>query len=392
MPTLHLKLKPSLSVATIFTMLVWLNLGSPNANAQVTNSAYWTLAQDTHNFVVGNLLAPSGGYSIQPGSSTSYAWYDGSQMYADAAFIQAGDNRYTPYMNNTFAFMGDLWGTVSPSGGYYAAVNVNGEEANGGQYVDDNSLIGVIYLDAYAVSTGTTQAQYLASAEACANWLITSGQWDNTYGGGFWWNTEKKVKPTQSNGLALQLFSRLYKITGNTLYRTWANKTDTWLNEQMFDASKGLYIWQIETGGVKQMTNFTYDNAIMIEADLEYADAFSKAAYVGKAEKLANSLNRVLWDETSGVYQFNTLDPRVNPTWCGWATQALLHLYQEDPKAIWLDHARRNIDFMNANLRNSQTGGYYNFANLDGSGVSTDIEGVDQAWMERMQVLLASYN
>jgi uncharacterized protein YyaL (SSP411 family) len=82
----------------------------------------------------------------------------------------------------------------------------------------------------------------------------------------------------------------------------------------------------------------------------------------------------------------------VNPTWCGWATQALLHLYQVDPKAVWLDHARRNIDFMNANLRNSQTGGYYNFVNLDGSGVSTDIEGVDQAWMERTQVLLAAYD
>jgi hypothetical protein len=295
-------------------------------------------------------------------------------------------------MNNTQTFMGNLWDIASPSGGYFAAVNVDGTGANGGQYVDDNSLIGVIYLDAYVVSTGTTQAQYLASAEACANWLINSGQWDDTYGGGFWWNADKQVKPTQSNGLALQLFSRLYKMTGNTLYRTWANKVDTWLNDQMFDASNGLYIWQIEAGGVKQTVNFTYDNAIMIEADLEYADAFSKPAYITKAEKLAKALDAVLWDNASGVYLFNTTDPRVNPTWCGWATQALLHLYQVDPKAVWLDHARRNIDFMNANLRNSQTGGYYNFVNLDGSGVSTDIEGVDQAWMERTQVLLAAYD
>ncbi len=52
----------------------------------------------------------------------------------------------------------------------------------------------------------------------------------------------------------------------------------------------------------------------------------------------------------------------------------------------------RNIDFMNANLRDSETGGYYNFVNLDGTGLSTDIEGVDQAWMERTQVLLAAYD
>jgi hypothetical protein len=392
MPVSRLQSNLNSSILAIFVMILCLNLSAPKAHAQVTNSAYWTLAQTTHNFVVGNLLTSSGGYRIEPGSSTSYAWYNGSQMYADAAFIQAGDDRYTPYMNNTQTFMGNLWDIASPSGGYFAAVNVDGTGANGGQYVDDNSLIGVIYLDAYAVSTGTTQAQYLASAEACANWLINSGQWDDTYGGGFWWNTDKQVKPTQSNGLALQLFSRLYKMTGNTLYRTWANKVDTWLNDQMFDASNGLYIWQIEAGGVKQTVNFTYDNAIMIEADLEYADAFSKPAYITKAEKLAKALDAVLWDNASGVYLFNTTDPRVNPTWCGWATQALLHLYQVDPKAVWLDHARRNIDFMNANLRNSQTGGYYNFVNLDGSGVSTDIEGVDQAWMERTQVLLAAYD
>jgi Glycosyl hydrolase family 76 len=392
MPASRLQSKLSSSIPAIFVMILCLSFSASKAQAQVSNSAYWTLAQTTHNFVVGNLLTSSAGYRIEPGSSTSYAWYDGSQMYADAAFIQAGDDRYTPYMNNTQTFMGNLWNTASPAGGYFAAVNVEGTGANGGQYVDDNSLIGVIYLDAYAVSTGTTQAQYLASAEACANWLINSGQWDDTYGGGFWWNTDKQVKPTQSNGLALQLFSRLYKMTGNTLYRTWANKVDTWLNAQMFDSSNGLYIWQIETGGVKQTVNFTYDNAIMIEADLDYADAFSKPAYVTKAEKLAKALNAVLWDDASGVYQFNTTDPRVNPTWCGWATQALLHLYQEDPKAVWLDHARRNIDFMNANLRNSETGGYYNFVNLDGTGVSTDIEGVDQAWMERTQVLLAAYD
>ena len=114
----HLKCRLSQSVSVIFAMMSCLSL-TP-LKAQVSNSAYWTSAQNTHNYVVGNLLAPSGAYRIQPGSSTSYAWYNGSQMYADAAFIQAGDDRYTPYMNNTFAFMGNLWDTASPSGGYFA--------------------------------------------------------------------------------------------------------------------------------------------------------------------------------------------------------------------------------------------------------------------------------
>lgn len=361
-------------------------------DAQVQNSAYWNLAQSTHNYVVGNLLTQYGSYRIEPGSGTTYTWYNGSQIDADAAFIAAGDSRYAPYLANTYAFMGNLWNTGSAAGGYFSAAAVDGSGAGGGQYVDDNSLQGVAYLDAYAVSSGATQTQLLASAEACASWLINSGQWDNQFGGGFWWNTDKQVKPTQSNGLALQLFSRLYQITGNTLYKTWADKTDTWLTQQMYSSTNGLYIWQIEASGTRDTTNFTYDNAIMIEADLEYATAFGKPTYVKKAEKLANALNAVLWDESSGVYQFNTNDPRVNPTWSGWATEALLHLYSVDPKAIWLDHARRNVDFMNANLRDSATGGYFDFCNLDGSGVQPNIEAVDQAWMERLQVLLAQYD
>ena len=376
----------------VCSLLLSFPLTSLYAGAQVGNSDYWTLAQDTHNYVVGNLLTSFSSYEIEPGSSTSYAWYDGSQIYADAAFIAAGDTRYTPYMNNTFSWMGNLWDTGSAAGGYFAAANVNGTGAGGGQYVDDNSLVAIAYLDAYAVSTGTIQAQYLASAEACANWLITSGQWDKTYGGGFWWDTDKQVKPTQSNGLALQLFSRLYQITGNSLYRTWATKVNAWLDDQMFDPSNGLYLWQIEAGDVKEKIYFTYDNSIMIEADLDYAEALGKPEYVTKAKKLANSLDKVLWDEASGVYAFNTTDPRVNPTWSGWATQALLHLYSVDPKAIWLDHAQRNVDFMNANLRDSATGSYYDFCNLDGSNVQNDIESVDQAWMQRLQVLLAGYN
>ena len=74
----------------MLTMLLCFNMTSLKSEAQVSNSDYWTLAQDTHNFVVGNLLNSSGGYSIEPGSSTSYAWYDGSQMYADAASSRPG--------------------------------------------------------------------------------------------------------------------------------------------------------------------------------------------------------------------------------------------------------------------------------------------------------------
>lgn len=46
---------------------------------------------------------------------------------------------------------------------------------------------------------------------------------------------------------------------------------------------------------------------------------------------------------------------------------------------------------MNKYLLSTTTGGYYDYVNSDGSGVDNDIEGVDQAWMQRVQALMALY-
>jgi len=220
-------------------------------HAPATNSPYWAKAQQTHSFVVSNLLTSYNSYRNKPGSGTAYEWYTVSQIYADAAMVLAGDPQYVPYMNKAYAWMTNMWDGDNPPGGYFAAANIDGTGKGGGKYVDDHSLTGNIYLDCHTASSGVTKTNYLDSARAIANWLMFSGMWDDTYGGGFWWSDSKTVKPTQSNGLALQLFIRLYGLTGQTYYRDWANSVKNWLESQMFDASDGLYLWQIETNGVK---------------------------------------------------------------------------------------------------------------------------------------------
>jgi uncharacterized protein YyaL (SSP411 family) len=363
------------------------NNDGSNNNAQ---SDYWTKAQQTHDFVVGNLLTPYHSYSTVRGATSAYEWYSASQIYADAAMVINGDPRYNAYMNNSYAWMNNMWDNGNPIGGYFAAANTDGTNPGGGKYVDDNSLTGMVYLDCYDATTGATKQAYLASAEAIANWLMQSGQWDSTYGGGFWWSDSKTLKPTQSNGLAMQLFLRLYQITGQTYYRDWAISVKDWLEGQMFDSSDGLYIWEI-TNGAKNLINFTYDNAIMIDADLLYARVMHDESYLAKAEDLAKSLNARLWNDTYGSYYFNTADGRVNPTWCVWASQALMHLYDADHDPKWIVFAQRNIDYMNHHLRDNASYGYYEFCNMDGSNLQADVDGVDQAWMERVQGMMSKY-
>ncbi|MCR8556266.1 glycoside hydrolase family 76 protein [Mucilaginibacter sp. BJC16-A38] len=369
------------------------NGGNTPPDTTVTVSAYLTKALQTNEFVTDNLLTSYGGYraNTTTESSTSYEWYNASQIYADAAMVGIGKSAYATSMNKTFHWLDGMWDKGNVIGGYFAFSNLDGSGSSGTKYVDDNSLTGVVFLEAYEVSTdATTKAAYLTAAENTANWIINSGLWDNTFGGGFWWNTDKPVKPTQTNAIALQLFLRLYKITGKTLYHDWAVSVNTWLNTKML-GSNGLYIWQIEAGGKVDTQNFTYDNAIVVEDDILYADIMGDASYLAKAQGLANTMISVLWNSAHNVFIFNTTDIRMNGCYSGWASEAFIKLYEADKNSSWLTYAKGNIDAINVVLRDAASFGYYQYAGLDGAGRYTNLEGVDQAWMQRIQAMLSKY-
>ena len=364
--------------------------GADTSQPQV--SEYFTKAKETHDFVINNLLTSYNSYRVNTTTNinSAFEWYNVSQLYADAAMVALGDTSYFSYMNNTFKWLDNLWDKSDPYGGYFAFANLDGSGSGGIKYVDDNSLTGVIFLAAYDVTSGSIKQQYLDKAKACANWIINSGLWDNNLGGGFWWNTDKLVKSTQTNGLVLQLFLRLYDITHESIYKDWTDAVNNWLRSNMYDASTGLFFWQYDSTGKKYPTIFTYDNAIMIEAYLLYADVMHDNSYLAKAEALGNAMNKTLWNGNHNLYVFNTDDARITPAWCGWASQAMIKLYEADKNVSWLAYAKGNIDAINVVLRDASHG-YYQFAALDGAGRYTNMEGVDAAWMQRVQALLSQY-
>ena len=180
----------------------------PVDSVPVVTVPYLQLAKETHQFVLSNLITQYHSYraNTTSASNSAFEWYHVSQIYADAAMVAAGETAYATYMNNTFAWMDNMWDHNDPNGGYFAACNLNGSGAGGDKYVDDNGLTGMVYLEAYDITTGTQRDAYFNQAKACGDWIINSGLWDDTYEGGFWWSTAKTFKPTQANGIALQLF------------------------------------------------------------------------------------------------------------------------------------------------------------------------------------------
>ena len=367
--------------------------GNHGGTTPPVTSDYLNNAKSTHSLISNFYLTPYGSYRVNTTTNTTgaFEWYNASQLYADAAMVANGDQSYAASMNNTFNWLQNLWDKKDPDGGFFAAANLNGSGAAGDKYVDDNSLTGITFLAAYDVTSGTTQTQYLTAAENCANWLINSGLWDSNFGGGFWWSTQKTVKPTQSNGVALQLFLRLYQITGKAVYHDWAVQVNNWLNSKMYDSGTGLYFWQIESNGNADMQKFTYDNAIMVEADLLWAKAMNDNTYTAKAEALGNAMIKTLYNQTYNAFIFNSSDIRLNACYCGWASQSFIRLYEADGNTTWLTYAKATIDKINVVLKNPANNGYYQYAGLDGAGKYSNQEGVDQAWMQRVQVLLSKY-
>ncbi|QQL49985.1 glycoside hydrolase family 76 protein [Mucilaginibacter ginkgonis] len=367
--------------------------GSGTPSGGITESIYLTNAKAVRSYVQSAYATSFGSYRVNTTTNTSgaYEWYVASQLYADAEMVELGDASIKTSLTNTLSYLQKLIDKSDINGGYFAAASLDGSTANGGKYVDDNALTGMAFLAAYDVSSGSDKDAFLSAAKGCAKWLINSSQWDTNFGGGFWWSTDKTVKPTQSNGLALQLFSRLYKITGDAVYKNWATAVYTWLNAQMFDVNSGLYIWQIEKSGTKDTYKFSYDNAIMVEALLLYADVMGDGSYQVKAQALGNAMIATLWDKNFNVFIFNTNDQRVNPCYSGWASQAMIKLYEFDNNVNWLTYAKGNIDEINVVLKNPAVNGYYQYAALNGSGRYTNLEGVDQAWMQRIQALLSKY-
>jgi uncharacterized protein YyaL (SSP411 family) len=159
----------------------------------------------------------------------------------------------------------------------------------------------------------------------------------------------------------------------------------------MYDSNTGLYVWQIEKNGTKDTYIFTYDNAIMAEADLLYSTAMGDNSYLTRAQALGNAMIKTLWDVNHNVFIFNTNDRRISPCYSGWASQAMIKLYEADNNASWLTYAKANIDAINVVMKNSSNNGYYQYAGLDGAGRYANMEGVDQAWMQRVQTLLSKY-
>jgi predicted alpha-1,6-mannanase (GH76 family) len=150
------------------------------------------------------------------------------------------------------------------------------------RYTDDNNWIGLDLLDAYDL---LHDPGYLEEAVRIFNFAVSF--WDPV-NGGIVWGEGQTQRPTVSNAPVITIGLRLAALTGQQQYRAWADRIDGWENAHL-RASNGLYWDHVNANESVDTSLYTYNQGVMIDANLEYAVLTGQRQYLDVAQQIANA-------------------------------------------------------------------------------------------------------
>ena len=308
-------------------------------------------------------------------------WYVASQLWADALMLTGSSDPaaaqpdvpgWDPadtrcYLDKGFVFLDRLWDYTSA--GYFPRANPVGTSVENKQrFTDDNLIAGLALLDTARTTTDPlAERRYIHAAQREADFLQGSGLWDETFGGGFWWNTgrgdSEEGKPAQTNALGALFFARLYDATGDASYRDWALRSLLWLDTILYEPSRNLYRWSVafddiphRTGAVTHTRYFNYDQGIAVEAQLAVARIDGDAGHLARAQAVGHAMHDVFWSPETGGYNLEAGINQVYASYAAWTSLGHLALYAQDGDQSWLDLARSNATALETRLREPDNG------------------------------------
>lgn len=170
-------------------------------------------------------------------------------------------------------------------------------------FYDDMEWMALACLRAYAA---TSDAKYKTLAESL--WSTIKGGWTTVNGGGIMWEKNSpSSKNACSNGPAMILAARLYKLNNNPDDLDWAKKIYTWQRANLVEAARGI-VWD-GYGNFNEGMVLTYNQGTWLGGALELytitgdeqmrKDAIRTANYIMN-DAVKFSPNGVLKGENTG--------------------------------------------------------------------------------------------
>jgi predicted alpha-1,6-mannanase (GH76 family) len=234
-----------------------------------------------------------GWYNQSTGIYNTTGWWNSANaitVLVDYARI-SNSSQYNTVLQNTF--------TAAPaSQGFPGFIN---------HYYDDEGWWALAWIDAYDL---TKNSQYLSMASSIFSDMATG--WDNTCGGGIWWNKDRQYKNAIANELflsvAAHLANRVTDPTQQSQYLDWANKEWTWfaasgmINSQNL-INDGLTITTTQSGATcsnNGQTTWSYNQGVVLGGLTELSKLNTDPSLPQAAQKIATAAITRLVD-ASGV-------------------------------------------------------------------------------------------
>lgn len=174
------------------------------------------------------------------------------------------------------------------------------------KYYDDEGWWALAWIDAYDL---TGNQQYLAMAKSIFADMTTG--WDNTCGGGVWWNKDRHYKNAIANELFLSVAAHLANrdTSNSTQYLDWANKEWAWFAQSGMINAQGLINDGLEIGNGQApsascvnngKTTWSYNQGVVLGGMAELSKLNTDPALLQDAHKIAGAAITDLTDR-SGV-------------------------------------------------------------------------------------------
>jgi uncharacterized protein YyaL (SSP411 family) len=219
-----------------------------------------------------------------------------------------------------------------------------GRRGNTHAWYDDEGWLGIAFHDAYRA---TGDRRDLASDKRVLAFLDSA--WDPK-AGGFYWDTRRKFKASESLVGATLVAAYLYADTHDPRYLSEAKRNIGWADAHLVDAN-GLYRNRPDGG-----TAMPYVNGPMFEAFAVLCKATGDRSWCARAEDLA----------THAVAQFRvlTMGPQCDSIYI----RSLLELYRLDGRRRWYDVAAAVV---NSAARKARTASGRYMRAWDGRSIRT---------------------
>lgn len=158
-------------------------------------------------------------------------------------------------------------------------------------FFDDSAWWALAWIAAYDL---TGEDRYLAAARTI--FAHSTGGWDETCGGGVWWNQERTYKNAITNELFVTLAALLHlRVPGDRDYRAWAMRAWDWFSASGMIGPDGLVNDGLtaacaNNGG----TTWTYNQGVILGGLAALYEITGDRAYLRQGEVIADATLGVL--------------------------------------------------------------------------------------------------